>query len=299
MQRMEKPLLSWSDMPEVVRALDMAAIRLQRAYQRAASAQLLLFLLASILSSISWIRGRLDAALLGAALCFGLAIAVQIGINMFGWEERWKDIRRGTEQVSSLVYTYAFGGEPFSLVQGDPKAADLALVEAVAITLSRLPTLESRLSVTGKGAESDISMGMRAVRAMSLNDRIASYVSSRVEDQGMWYRRRAMLYRRRATLWNALTLSIQAIALGALIAQGFGMLRASVFGVASAIGGAGAAYAQNRQYRTLGREYALNAHKLAAMREGLALNQAYEGMSEGAWAEIVRETEAQILDASR
>lgn len=295
----QQPPILWLDsdaMPQPFRDLDRSAVRLNRTYLRAASAQLLLFLLASVLSSMTYRRGSIDVALLGASLCFACAMVIQIAMTVFRWEEIWKSLRHAAEVVKSLAIAYAVGGEPFPLGTADRAATDQALIERVVTVLTDVRSIRHDPVRPGDAA-AVISPVMRQVRSSPLHVRVTVYAHSRIEDLSDWYRRRAIQYRRRAVAWSGLTLSIQVLALSALVAQGLGLLHASVFGIASAIGGTGAAYAQNRQYNTLTREYASSARRLAVARAQLAYTQADGHFSDANWPQIVGETETQIQSA--
>ena len=274
-----------------------AASRSRNWYRRIVTAQLVLFLVASLLSSfsyrLSYQHRNVDVTLLGAAACFALAIIFQVFMSVSRWEEQWKDLIEAGEKVRSLAFAYAVGGDPFPLGTLDNSSTDLAFQAALGEIVDSVAMWLPQRGATGGDAQVNITHTMRMLRAITLAERIEVY-RSRVGDQLMWYQAKARRVRQNNRLWNTVTLALQALALAALVAQSVGLLHLSIFGIASAIGGASATYAQNGRFSALSREYENQYRALAKSRAKLeSLTSGHP--TEPDWGPAVAATEQQLL----
>ena len=174
------------------------------------------------------------------------------------------------------------GAEPFG-VETAQDSADGIFLDRLDDVLSVLKDIDL---VVGEGVGEQITPVMRAIRALSLQERKSIYETSRVAEQQDWYTRKARWNRHRALRWTLTMLITEAAGIVAAILKAVGMLGGDLLGLGGAIVAAMIAWLQTKQHRTLAAAYSVTALELASVRSRIA-RQA----KEPDWASFVSDAE--------
>jgi hypothetical protein len=103
-------------------------------------------------------------------------------------------------------------------------------------------------------------------RDSSLADRRAAYQRDRIEDQRIWYSRKAQWNQSRLVAWSFGLLIVQTLGVVGGVLYGTGTINIDVLGVTAAIAAAAVAWLQVKQHSTLTQSYSQAAHELSMIR---------------------------------
>lgn len=196
-----------------------------------------------------------------ALIGFAAALIAELYTAIEQPDRRWYEGRAAAESVKTLAWRYAARGESFD--------SSLSAAEADARLVARVEEVLNDLD--GLGIESSekfgsqISSRMREIRDETFDERRRIYCEGRVENQRVWYARRAKWNRTRLHAWT----------LGILIAEGLGLLGGvltivgvlslDLLGLIAALTAVAAAWTQARQYSALATAYGITAQELASV----------------------------------
>lgn len=151
----------------------------------------------------------------------------------------------------------------------DPFPRSRSELESVEEFTNRLLGLTRDMSAAGLAAPAvagqQITEGMRKLRAASLADRRAAYLTGRLEAQRAWYAERSLSNRARATRWSVGMLVLEIAGVTLAVSRAAGLTDLDLLGVAAAAVAAGAAWTQTRQHSGVATAYALASQELAAI----------------------------------
>ncbi|WCN83658.1 DUF4231 domain-containing protein [Micromonospora sp. LH3U1] len=254
-------MLNAEDFPPFQRAVSYESQRGQRVFATLIALRLSLLLLGAVAGIATW---KLDDFALGPALAAGAFAATSI-VEVFLLtnrpNERWYVGRALSESIKSLTWRFAIAADPF------PRSRDDS--ECVEEFTGRLLGLTTDMSSAGLAAPAvsgqQITEGMRTLRAASLEDRRAAYLTGRLEAQRAWYAERSLSNRARATRWSVSMLVLELLAVTLAVSRAAGLTDVDLLGVAAAAIAAGAAWTQTRQHGAVATAYALASQELAAM----------------------------------
>jgi hypothetical protein len=278
--------LKRQDLPATGRSASGLAARGQRRTKRLVQVELLALIAAGLagLTSLRVGPARLDVFAGVSALCFLLSLGASVYRGLSRTEQVWYAGRAAAESVRTTAWRYAVGGDPYpnSLAED---AAGAALLDRLRGILGQLREFE--LPPVG-AQDSEITAGMRALRAASLDERRAAYKRDRVSDQITWYTDKASHHERAARRW--LGLSIAASLLGVVTAglRMFGVVDLDLLGVAGACASAAVAWNQLNQNRNLVAAYRVTARELSMIRDRI------DGVGESEWPRFVSDGEEAI-----
>jgi hypothetical protein len=280
------PLLPSGELPAAFHATDRASLHGQRRTVRSYVTQLVALLVAAVAGTLSYkTSGGVDLAALIAVAGFLVSLLVSTKVAQDRPEQRWYRGRAGAESIRTLSWAYAVGGDPFPMSMA-PAEADRSFGEQLGSVLRGVANeTSSVLSAPG----SQLTEGMRALRAASLAVRKRAYEVERIEDQQRWYDSRASSYERRAERWVALILLLTMAGMLGAIVRVFGGVQVDLLGVASAAAASVTAWTQLKQYRALAAAYSLTALELTLVGDGLRNAQ-----DEADWSRLVRDAEQAI-----
>ncbi|MEU1586805.1 DUF4231 domain-containing protein [Micromonospora sp. NPDC005710] len=249
------------DLPPFQRAVSDESQRGQRVYATVIALRLSLLLVAAVAGVATW---KLDDFSLGPALAAGAFAAtsiVEVFLLTSRPDERWYVGRALSESVKSLTWRFTIAADPFPRSQSDS--------ESIEEFSSRLLGLTRDMSAAGLMAPAmaghQITEGMRALRATSLEERRAAYVTGRLEAQRAWYAERSLSNRTRATRWSVTMLVLEIVGVTLAVSRAAGLTDLDLLGVAAAAVAAGAAWTQTRQHSAVATAYALASQELAAI----------------------------------
>jgi hypothetical protein len=125
-------------------------------------------------------------------------------------QARWYETRAVSESVKTIAWRYALRAQPFDI---STKAARELLSARLASVLGEHKAIAA--DIPPSGAIDQVTTEMERIRDLPVQDRLAVYLTRRVEEQGSWYARRAADHRR--TLWWLLGVFLFALGFTAVL----------------------------------------------------------------------------------
>jgi hypothetical protein len=271
------------DLPVSYVDADAASLQGQRRFIMSTRIQLILLVIASAAGSLSWsIDGGWDGTALLAGVAFSAAAALRVVLLKSRPHRQWYDGRAAAESIKTLSWKYSMGGDPFQVTEEQARPNFESLVEEV------LSSFDS-LKMTNEVTRSAPTAPMDAMRQRPLEERQACYARDRIDDQRLWYSRKAAWNHSRARFWGFLVLALQLVgAIGAFL-KGFGIVNIDLFGLAGAAVASAAAWLETKQHHTISRAYRVAAEELGSISQMIPSQN-----DEGAWSRFVAESEEAI-----
>ena len=268
------------------RTADARSNAAQKSYARATATQLILLLVAAIGGSVSieTTPNGPDWGGVVAAGAFFTAAIVKLRILTTRPDRAWYESRALAESAKTLAWRYSVGGEPFPL-DSDPADADRLLIQRLREVIQPLTDVALLPSTNER---SQITEGMRKLRARPLAERRAAYQTARLESQREWYAARAILNDRLARRWDTITLAFEVLGAVAAVLKASGV-EVGLLGLSSAIVAAVLAWTQMRAHANLSSAYAVAAREL----DDIQLLSG-DPDTERQWAHFVEEAEMAI-----
>ncbi|WP_349879185.1 DUF4231 domain-containing protein [Micromonospora sp. HUAS YX12] len=276
--------------PNLLDQAERMSIKGQQSYMRLTYAGLLVALLASIGGAINIDRRLGEKAVdLGGALA-GLAFIAGIFIAYYLLstkpERAWYEGRAAAESIKTMSWQYCVAGGAFGYD---------TLVPADKLFLDRLKetgqtAAAAQLTLTGVGSQ--ITNGMRSLRAAPLADRMVRYRIDRLEQQNKWYAQKAADNRRRARLWFGIAIILQAIGLVFAALKTFDVVDVDLLGIVATAAASASAWLQTKDHQNLAESYAVTSRDLS-----LVLTKAdsmLQGATEEVWRRFVEDAEHAI-----
>jgi hypothetical protein len=229
---------------------------------------------------------RMDVAGAGVAVCFAVAMAIEISGMRRRPERTWYEGRAAAESLKTLAWRYAIGGDPFPLSLSAADAEKL-MVKRIDEVLDGLHHLTLHLP---PGHGDQITAQMRAVRTSSLDERRSVYLRDRIQDQKDWYSVKSEVHRRAGTRWSIALLAIELCGfLGALVKATTPATAIDVLGFAGALAAGTTAWLQMKQHENLGTAYTVTASELSSVK-----TSSQDVTDETSWSRFVDESEEAI-----
>jgi hypothetical protein len=305
----EDPLtLSRSSLPELYRTAADEAARQQRRYLFSTFAELFFLILAAAFTlapgQVVYQGYSLDLTELGAILAFALALGVRLLRLLLRPDQRWYQGRTVAEGVKGQGWRFAVRGRPYDDVAGDEVSAAAHFRVIFDKFLEQSKDLQLRLPPD----PTQVTEAMRRVRNAPLTQRIAVYLTDRLQDQRDFYIRKGRQYNGRAWRLNALIVVLELAGALAAVAKVLTLLPVDPLGIAATLVAAIATWLQARQYTIIARNYGAMARQLSIVTEGaLALQREVEQSKattnpeelarlEARWADVVDDVETLLAN---
>lgn len=269
------------DMPSAWRAADNASLAAQWWATHASGTQLSLFVAAALAGAIPN-----QAGAIGAVVLFLIALAASLYLATEDPDRTWYLGRAGAESVKSLAWRYASGGDPFPITGLSRRDADLRFEEQLRAVCAKLADLDWSVE---EGDDEQITATMLRLRESDLATRKTAYATGRIDDQHRYYAKNSDKNRRRASFWRWLALIVTFAGLIAGIVRIVEEYDVDLLGLAAVAAASITAWAETRQYRTLGASYASSAQDLSTISIRLRHIELEEE-----WAAFVRDAELAI-----
>ena len=267
--------------PAIFHAADAAAESAQRWFLRLSACRLWALVAVAVLAALTGLIDQWSAFIALAPI--SVALFAEIILLARRLERRWYQARAVAESAKTLAWRYRVGGRPLGLRRTD-READTEIVTRLSALLSEFRDLS--LPATN---QDQVTAEMRRVRSLPLQERIAAYKKSRIEDQRSWYADKADWNRKRADWYQAGLIAIELVAFGTALFTALLGLSVGVYPILAALAVAGVGWLQIRQHRSTADAYAVASHDLAAV------NSTFDSVdSEDAWEEFVDKAEGAI-----
>ncbi|GII76747.1 membrane protein [Sphaerisporangium rufum] len=272
--------------PALYHAADRGAIVGQRRLLMATGVRLASLVAAAMFGAVSLDTGRLDAAAVGAAAALATALVTEVYLLSVRPDRQWYEARAAAESAKTLAWRYVVGGEPFGRETGGDEHVDRLLMHRYSEIIrgihgfAPIPPLEE---------ESQVTTVMRTIRGLSLAERKRHYLTGRINDQRIWYARKAGFHERRSARWSVALAALEAGGLIAAVLTAVQVVDLDLPGIVGAVAAAGIAWLQTRQHQQLATSYSIAALELADI-----LSRVEGPSTEAEWAHFVDESEEAI-----
>ena len=258
-----------NDFPDIYLAADKHAAATQRLYFRLLWAQYFCLFFASLITLLTGYF--MQSALLVAY--FGLLVTGAIAALMLATakpNEKWYGFRALAESSKTVSWRYMMGAAPFDLQL--PPAQAKALFADRLHELVAFPGVNSAALIADKDVSEQSTPAMQALRDSDFATRKAAYLKHRIDDQMMWYKKKAAYNQKASKLSLFFVVAVYVVAIGAVAFQ---IYRPFISGqvlwvsepllvlAASLLG-----FAQAKRYAELSASYALTALEIQKLRAG-------------------------------
>lgn len=232
-----------------------------------------------------WIlAGPIDLGGFLALLAFAGAIGAETYTRVAAPDRIWYEGRAAAESVKTLTWRYAVKGESFA--DAETNAPDETFIRAIRGVLQDLRDLKIPPSTE---RQHQISNRMRELRAASFDDRREAYLQGRIEDQRLWYAKKARLNGQIGDRWTIAVITLELVGVLAAALKAFGHADVDLLGILAAVAATITAWVQAKQHHALAVAYGITARELATVAS--ELRQINE---EDRWAEFVGQAEEAI-----
>lgn len=274
-----------TDMPQLFQAADEASLQGQRSYINSTRTRLLVIGAAAVIGIGSWRigSGQIDVFGVVGVIAFTIAAVVELSTWKSRPDKSWYDGRAVAESAKTLAWKFAVGALPFPM-EMDTTEARRTLTEAFSAIKGGFPDLE--LSPSTAPAISDWMLNQRN---SALEDRRATYLAARINDQKQWYASKANLNKLRSKQWRWTLVTLEVIG---VVASLVAALSPSVTAMAPALAAvivAIVAWTETRQHDFHARAYSAALNDLVNAEEKLRLAN-----DETSWAREVDDAEEAI-----
>ncbi len=269
------------DYPDLYQTADEASINAQRVYLKTIALYLCLLIAAAICSLAI---GTSSFLAILAALIFAGTLFLSIFLVVKRYDKTWYNARAVAESVKTVTWRYMMRAEPYN----DPN--DAVARSTFINTLKLILEQNTQLAHAFTGDAATIYPIPETItdnRSFPLTTRIKIYIDSRIDNQRLWYIRKASNGKRRALIWFILMCSAQAGALICVLVRiakpTWSYLPVDVFIV---LAGASLTWMQTRKYQDIIAAYSLTAHEISLMR-----SQISDSMTEDDFSDFVNDAE--------
>jgi hypothetical protein len=192
--------ITQDDFPAIFRHADQSAITHQKRYRR-------LVIAFSATASITAISGLIQQSQIQMSIAFSMTV-VQLMATLvnsaLGWNHRWYQARAIAESVKSLTWRFAVGGSPFPSSMPMPDARE-ALSKSIMDILK--PISSNSPLIADKLPQFEDMSRIENLRSSSLQVRKRAYIKHRLQEQEVWYGRKALTLKKNRNSLNALAIS--------------------------------------------------------------------------------------------
>jgi SMODS and SLOG-associating 2TM effector domain 3/SMODS and SLOG-associating 2TM effector domain 1 len=257
----------------------------QRRFLNATRVRLIGLVFAAIGGAFTATTGRVDLAGFIGLVAFVAALSAEFYIVYAKPDRLWYEGRAAAESVKTLAWRYMVRADPFQTAIPNHEA-DPAFVEALKDILHDLKDLDVTPVIA---ADEQIPDEMRRVRASALKDRQRAYERGRVEDQRVWYAKKARLNEERWRRLSYTAIGLEFLGVLGAAFKAFSILEIDLLGPVAAAAAGLVAWSQAKQYQMLNRAYFVASQELATIR-----SQIDHVASEKDWSEFVQDAEEAI-----
>ena len=219
------------------------------------------------------------------ALIFIAALGISILLATKNYEKVWYSARALAESVKTASWRYMMKADPFLDAESVKEVKALfrnLLVEILGAN--------NQLGEVLGGADSageQITGKMSSIRSMNLEERKATYLTYRIDEQRKWYADKSAHNKRRGIQFFLALITLQVLALVCVLLRiaypEWKLWPTDVFVVAA---GGVVTWIQLKRYREITTAYALTAHEIGIVRGKLQ-----EAENDAEFSEFVRDAE--------
>jgi len=269
------------DYPGLYQETDEISIKAQSTYLRTIATYLLLLIVAAVLSLL---MGTSTVIAIFAALIFIATLFLSVFLVVKRYDKTWYNARAVAESVKTVTWRYMMHAEPYQ--DANAEVAKHEFINNLKEILEQNKQL-AQVFTGEKAATGAISQEMAKIRALEQGERISLYITDRIDDQRLWYAKKAKDSKRKALFWFILICAAQA---GALICVSvriakptWNYLPVDIFIV---FAGVSLTWMQTKKFQDTAAAYSLTAHEISLMR-----SQMSDDMNEDDFSDFVNDAE--------
>jgi len=254
--------------PALAEIASQVSQRAQKKFLRLVAADLLCLIAGAILSALSICDMTLiwsKALVAGMGLSFGASLFLTIVLGKKQYKKLWYNSRGIAESVRTLAWRYmtctgAYSSE-LTLAEADNK-----LTEAISALI-----LERKQSAwilgTGQGANRQLPPDMQRLRQMDTQTRKQNYLTSRLEDQIVWYGNKAKFCQQHEDRWFLFIIIAQFLAFASAMLYPFvfSWLHINLISIFATLTTVFFSWSQVKRYQELAQTYGLAAQQLGLL----------------------------------
>jgi len=269
-----------TDYPGLYQAADRKSITSQQTYYKGLSFYLIFLILGTIIT-LFLDDSKFYAILAAFSFLASLFLSTLMLFRRF--DKTWYSARAVAESVKTRSWRYMMKSEPYGITDKEAKQAFLKDIREI---------LDQNKAVTGElcdesATHNAISLKMEQIRAMTLEDRIAYYKSSRVEEQRDWYSKKAIINKRQGFKWVISLTCCNILAVLCVLLRmanpSWSYIPTALFAVAAACI---VSWMQSKRFSELSTSYSLTAHEIS-----IILSQIDLITNEEMFSDFVNDTE--------
>ncbi len=249
------------DLPGLYQSADAASLRAQSWYFGSLAVYLVLLVCAALVSFL-WPTSTQGA--LASAVLFLVTLGILIGLKVKKPDDIWYNGRAVAESVKTRSWRWMMQAEPYQDIENAEITSKLFISDLRSI-LSQNRSLSHELT-SSAGVLDPISQKMKAIRSLSLEERLNFYREQRVRDQADWYAKKSILNKKRAFQWFCVSIALHAIAILMLLYRIQEPGASAPIEVIATAAGAVLTWLQAKKHSELNSSYGLTAHEIILIK---------------------------------
>ncbi len=228
----------------------------------------------------------------GKAVAIAILLLLMLAVNSVAqirkYDRRWFACRAVAESVKVQTWRFMMKADPYS-GNSDYAILKSRFVDDVLQSLNSQP--EARLEIGSQlVGRTQVTPVMEEIREKSMNERRQLYVNERIQDQKVWYSKKASQNSKSESRWFYFSVALQALsAVVALVLVFYNDAPINPVGIIATAAAAGISWTNARSHRELSQSYGLVAQELAGLED-----KASEATTEEALERLVIEVERTI-----
>ena len=249
------------DLPALYQAADNASLDAQSNYYKALLSYLMLLILAAFVA-FQWPTNTAGA--ISSAALFLVTLGILVWLKVQKPEDIWYNGRAVAESVKTRAWRWVMKAEPYDADSGNEQVQKELLSDLKAI-LDQNRSLSHCLkwSPSLGGAISD---AMKALRALTWQERLNIYKKERIDNQSVWYSKKSLLNKRRAKQWFIVSVLLHSTAVLMLLFRISDPTLSLPIEVVATSASAVLTWLQAKKHNELTASYSLAAHEIVLIK---------------------------------
>jgi hypothetical protein len=249
------------DLPGLYQSADAASLRAQSWYFGSLAVYLVLLVCAALVSFL-WPTNTQGA--LASAVLFLVTLGILIGLKVKKPDDIWYNGRAVAESVKTRSWRWMMQAEPYQDI-GNPEITSKLFIRDLKSILSQNRSLSHELT-SSAGVLDPISQKMKAIRSLSLEERLEFYQEQRVRNQADWYAKKSIFNKKRAFQWFCASIALHAIAILTLLYRILEPGASAPVEIIATAAGAVLTWLQAKKHSELNSSYGLTAHEIVLIK---------------------------------
>lgn len=260
----EMTLIQEKDFPGLYQSSDQASINAQSKYYRCLFSYLGLLVIAA---AVSFFWGNNVVGAIASALLFLITLGILIYLKSTRPDDLWYNGRAVAESVKTIIWKWMMRSD---LYEENVNDSSPCFVNDLKKILKQNQSLSSVLN-SASGINAPISEKMKEIRGLSFEERIRIYKEQRIDNQAVWYSKKANHNKMMATLWFVVSVLLHFIAISMLLYKIYDPTMKFPIEVIATATSAVLTWLQAKKHNELSSSYSLTAHEIALIKGEFSL----------------------------